>query len=192
MARYGLPSPTSDSTARSCDIRFWQAAGPRRACRSGGRSRAPDGRRTKRRKAQGTEAPRWAHCPVRKQLPRSGASSYQPQTSSLVFKLSKLQGLKPLKNRCIHVVPEGTTHKSFNLLHATWPQNDRPVALLFLNFRFEHDGSGAGNSAILTYAPEMQRHENAGDQGNRDAMPDVRAQKRVGVHDRATQQCKTH
>src|SRR5258708_6701769 len=56
------------------------------------------------------------------------------------------------------------------------------MTLFFLNFRFEHDGSGAGNSAILTHPPEMQRHKNTSNQRNRDAVPDVPAQQSAGGH----------
>src|SRR5260370_15612661 len=71
------------------------------------------------------------------------------------------------------------------LLHTAWLQNDWPMALLFLDFGFEHNGRGPGNSAIFTHAPEMQGHKDAGNQRDGDAMPDVGTEKRVGIHDRS-------
>src|ERR1700690_3260308 len=78
------------------------------------------------------------------------------------------------------------------LSHSAGSQYNWTVALLFFDFRFKHDWSRAGNSAILTNAPEMQGHEDAGDQGNGDAMPDVGAQQCVCIDDRPAKQGEAH
>src|SRR5438445_5384655 len=57
-----------------------------------------------------------------------------------------------------------------------------------LDFGFEHHRRRARDAAILPYAPEVYDHQNRSDDRNADAMPDVRTQKRVRVHDRAAQQ----
>src|SRR6266478_3599942 len=64
------------------------------------------------------------------------------------------------------------------------------LRLLYLGV--EHHGCGARDATILTHAPEVQDHEDGSDDGNADAMPDVRAEERVGVHDGAAQQAETH
>src|SRR6202040_4325843 len=61
-----------------------------------------------------------------------------------------------------------------------------------LDFGFEHDWRRARNASIFSYAPEVDDHQNRSDDGNADAMPDVRTQKRVRVHDRAAQQSEAN
>src|SRR5713226_5889776 len=61
-----------------------------------------------------------------------------------------------------------------------------------LDLRFENDRRWAGDAAVLTHTPEVHHHEDQGDDGNADAMPDVRAEKRVGVDDRSAQEAETN
>src|SRR5579863_5003989 len=61
-----------------------------------------------------------------------------------------------------------------------------------LDLGFENDRRRAGDAAVLTHAPEVHDHEYQRDDGNADAVPDVRAQKRVGVHDRSAEQAKAN
>src|ERR1700722_1157695 len=98
-----------------------------------------------------------------------------------------------------HILPPSTKSPasdeagySASLHHSAGTQDDRAMALLFLDFRFQHHRCGARNAAVFAHAPEMQRHENAGDQRNRDAVPDVGAQQRVGVDDRSAKQGEAH
>src|SRR6266478_2209718 len=66
------------------------------------------------------------------------------------------------------------------------------LLLRLLHFGVENHGGGAGNTAILAHAPKVQDHENGSDDGNADAVPDVRAKESVGVHDRAAQEPEAH
>src|SRR5713101_777740 len=61
-----------------------------------------------------------------------------------------------------------------------------------LDFGFEHDRRRARDAAILSYAPEVDDHQHRSDDRNADAMPDVRTQKRVRIHDRAAQQSEAN
>src|SRR6266705_5879812 len=70
-----------------------------------------------------------------------------------------------------------------SLDHAAGAQDHRPRTLVFLDLRLQHDRRRSGNSAILAHAPEVHAHEDRSDQRYGDAMPDVGAQQRIGVHD---------
>src|ERR1700752_5176230 len=59
-----------------------------------------------------------------------------------------------------------------------------------LHFGVEDHLRWSGNSAVLSNAPEMHDHENRSDDGNADAMPNVGAQQRIRVNNRAAQQSK--
>src|SRR5687767_15339969 len=48
---------------------------------------------------------------------------------------------------------------------------------------FRSDGRRAGDAAVLADAPEVDGHEDRGDDRDADAVPDVGAQQSVGVHD---------
>src|SRR5205085_982734 len=52
-----------------------------------------------------------------------------------------------------------------------------------LHLRFEHHRRRTGDAAILAYAPEVDGHEDGGDERDADAMPDVGTQERVRIHD---------
>src|SRR5437879_1046994 len=61
-----------------------------------------------------------------------------------------------------------------------------------LDFGFEHDRSRARDAAIFSYAPEVHDHQHRSDDRNANAMPDVRTQERVRIHDRAAQQSEAN
>src|SRR6202162_3850643 len=61
-----------------------------------------------------------------------------------------------------------------------------------LDFGFEHHRRRARDAAIFSYAPEVYDHQHRSDDRNADAMPDVRAQKRIRIHDRAAQQSEAN
>src|SRR5437588_11286184 len=59
---------------------------------------------------------------------------------------------------------------------------------LLVRFAGQNHLRWPGDTAVFPDSPEMHDHEDAGNDGNRDAMPDVGAQQRIRVHDRAAQQ----
>src|SRR5437868_531692 len=61
-----------------------------------------------------------------------------------------------------------------------------------LDLGVENHLSRPGYPAILSHAPEVQDHEDGSNDGNADAVPDVRAQERVGVHNRSAKQSEAH
>src|ERR1700704_17140 len=61
-----------------------------------------------------------------------------------------------------------------------------------LDFGFEHDRCRARDAAIFSYAPEVHDHQHRSDDRNADAMPDVRTQERVRIHNRAAQQSEAN
>src|SRR5580704_6625859 len=66
------------------------------------------------------------------------------------------------------------------------------AASCFVGFCFEHHRSRAGDSAVLSYAPEVHDHQHGSDDWNPDAVPDVRPQQSVGIDDRAAKQAEAH
>src|SRR3982074_1168290 len=66
------------------------------------------------------------------------------------------------------------------------------LAARLLDFGFEHDRSRARDAAIFSYAPEVDNHQNRSDDRNANAMPDVRTQERVRIHDRAAEQSEAN
>src|SRR3981081_2810932 len=61
-----------------------------------------------------------------------------------------------------------------------------------LDFGFEHDRRRARDAAIFSYAPEVDNHQHRSDDWNADAMPDVRTQEIVCIHDRAAEQSEAN
>src|SRR3954463_11897134 len=74
-----------------------------------------------------------------------------------------------------------------------WTRFPRAVSSPWLSprlfdFAGQQDRRWSADAAILTHAPEVHDHEDGRDDGNADAVPDVCAQERVRVHDRAAKQ----
>src|SRR6185437_13709378 len=67
------------------------------------------------------------------------------------------------------------------------PRNDNEWRFSYFGLRFEHYGRRAGDASVFADAPEMDAHENRGDQRNGNAMPNIGAKQRVGVNDGAAQ-----
>src|SRR2546423_7425197 len=66
------------------------------------------------------------------------------------------------------------------------PQRHREKSLLlrYFHFRLEHHRCRAADAAVFSNAPEMHSHKYRRDQWNTDAVPDIRAQQRIRIHDR--------
>src|SRR4029077_6813327 len=76
------------------------------------------------------------------------------------------------------------------LTHPRRTQDDWSWAALFLDLGLEHHRRGAGDAAIFSDAPEMNAHEDRGDQRDGDAMPYVRTEESVRIHDRPAEKRK--
>src|SRR5271167_4657805 len=74
------------------------------------------------------------------------------------------------------------------LPHAAGLHDYRLGTLGVLDFGFEHDRGRAGDAAVFSDTPEMDAHENGSHERNGDAMPNVGAEERVGVHDGAAEE----
>src|SRR5437660_12838187 len=61
-----------------------------------------------------------------------------------------------------------------------------------LDFGFERNGVRTGDATVFADPPEVHNHKDQSDDGNADAVPDVRAEQRVGVDDRAAEQAKAN
>src|SRR2546430_16462044 len=61
-----------------------------------------------------------------------------------------------------------------------------------LDLGVENYGSWSRDPAILSHAPEVHNHEDRSNDGNANAVPDVRTQERVSIHNRAAEQPETH
>src|ERR1700748_1402248 len=56
-----------------------------------------------------------------------------------------------------------------------------------IGFFCQHERGWAGDAAVFSYAPEVDDHQYTRNDRDANAVPNVRAQQRVGVHDRYTQ-----
>src|SRR5690349_21651340 len=67
------------------------------------------------------------------------------------------------------------------------PETVSTVSFLLHGFHFtlEHDRRRAGDAAVLANAPEVHRHKDRRHQRNADAVPYIRPQQRIRIHDRS-------